>query len=355
MKKIISLVSILSLLVLLAGCSDIKPNTDDTTLTPSETNEPTLEQPSDSNSDETDTSATEVDQGNTNESSNKRDTITNIADWDELPWSYEPSPGWKNAPGAYDFIYNLVSGESTIPEYNELGIEDYSITLLENDHRSIAVLSFTFTVTGNSLPETLPPGTYTKTVYNGQDVYLYDGDVPETAEESAEIHRIKHGIDKFEDYTAAQAVHAYFSLMRPWEISPYGEWDISNGIMPTDYICNFYGESLEIGFDDMKSLLLEKFGITIEKPTEDNCYLNRCKYRKETNTVFYADTRGYESPHRIIDCNVVDGTSYVTVQFYADRLFLLPSHKITYKIGAGEVFLGYEIIEIGNYEPKGYI
>ncbi|MBR6558600.1 MAG: hypothetical protein IKT70_06270 [Clostridia bacterium] len=355
MRKIISLVSALSLIVLLVGCSDIKPNTDETTLTPPETNETTFEQPSNSNPDETDSATVETDFESDPESGSKRDTITNIADWEALPWSKEPSPGWKNAPGAYNFIYNLVSGESTIPEYNELGIKDYTIMFIEDDPRGGAVLSFTFTVTGNSLPETLPPGTYTKIVYDGQDVYLYDGDIPKTVQESEEINRIKHGIDKFEDDTAAQAVHAYFSFMRPWEISPYGEWDTSDGILPADYICYFYGEYLEIGIDDMQRLLSEKFGITIEKPTEDGCYLNRCKYNKETNTVFYADTRGYESPHRIIDCNVIDGTSYVTVQFYADRLFLLPSHKITYKIGAGEVFLGYEIIEVGNYEPKGYI
>ncbi len=52
MRKIISLVSILSLIVLLVGCNGIKPNTDDTNPTPPETNEPTFEQPNDSNDNE---------------------------------------------------------------------------------------------------------------------------------------------------------------------------------------------------------------------------------------------------------------------------------------------------------------
>jgi hypothetical protein len=79
----------------------------------------------------------------------------------------------------------------------------------------------------------------------------------------------------------------------------------------------------------------------------------RCEYDKESDTVRYADTRDLPIPiQRIIDVSESDGVTYVTVQFYADEFCLIPSHKVVYKIGDGEVFLGYEIIEKGKYEPR---
>jgi hypothetical protein len=102
--------------------------------------------------------------------------------------------------------------------------------------------------------------------------------------------------------------------------------------------------------DEMQKLLLEKFGITIDKPTENHRFY-RCKYSKATDTVRYADTRGYEAIHRFIDVETDNGITYVTVQHFADRLYLIPSHKVVYKIGEGNVFLGCEIAETGNYEP----
>lgn len=72
MRKIIVLISILSLIVLLVGCNDIKPSTEDITLPPSETNEPT----SASNSDETNepTSASNSDETNTHITENNDTT-----------------------------------------------------------------------------------------------------------------------------------------------------------------------------------------------------------------------------------------------------------------------------------------
>ncbi|MBQ2767703.1 MAG: hypothetical protein IJF49_06455 [Clostridia bacterium] len=260
-------------------------------------------------------------------------TITDIADWERLGLSKEYN-------GTYSFLWNLLGGESDIPEYNGLGIKDYSLTRIFELNSVGTTVEFTFTVTGNSLPETLPPGIYTKIVRETVDVFLDDTMKPKTK-----------GLDKFGHIPAVQAVDAYLTMMS-WELSPYGEWDLSNGYLPSNYICKFYGdEDMEIGFDEMQKLLSEKFGITIDKPTEDHWFY-RCMYTQAADTVRYADTRGYEAVHRVIDAKTENGITYVTVQLFSDRLYLIPSHKVVYKIGADEVFLGCEIIETGNYDPR---
>ena len=78
MKKIIVFISILSLILLLAGCNSIKPSADDTTPTSPKTNEPAIEQPSDSNSNETDSSI-----GNENNDTNEDafEDIYHKAEW----------------------------------------------------------------------------------------------------------------------------------------------------------------------------------------------------------------------------------------------------------------------------------
>ena len=101
----------------------------------------------------------------------------------------------------------------------------------------------------------------------------------------------------------------------------------------------------------MQRLTSEKFGITVERPNE-NRLLSRCEYNKETDTVRYADTRGYSAVHKILDIREEDGITYVIVQLFADRHRIIPSHKVQFAIGEGDVFLGSEIIQIGKYAPR---
>ncbi|MBE6570371.1 MAG: hypothetical protein E7658_09185 [Ruminococcaceae bacterium] len=281
--------------------------------------------------------------------------ITDIADWDRLPWS-ESWKKWgiKPASGAYHFIYNLVSGNSEIPEYNGLGIRDYSITIVEDAGSGIGTtLSFTFTVTGNSLPQTLLPGTYTWMLLDGMELSIYTEGIPATQEEAEAYWKRMRGLDRFEGNTAVQAVNTYLSWMPYiYEVSPYGKWDPENYHLPYNYICAHYGnEGLEIRFDEMQRLMSEKFGITVERP-KDNRILSRCEYNKETDTVRYADTRGYSAVHKILDIHEEDGMTYVIVQLFADRHRIIPSHKVQFAIGEGDVFLGSEIIQIGKYAPR---
>ena len=283
-------------------------------------------------------------------------TITDIADWNNLPWTSRWSDDKKPATNAYNYIYNLVSGESNISELNGLDIKDYSITLVEDEGSGIGTtFSFTFTVTGNSLPETLPPGTYTKVIVNTTNVFLHDGKIPETIEEYEEEDRIQRGLDKFGDKPAVQAVHTYLT-MTPypylWNIPAYGEWIYEDANSLYNYICKFYGdENMQVALDEMLSLILEKFGFGIDE-SKIIWRETHCSYDKKTNIVEYADTRGHEAVHRIIDVAEEGDVTYVTVQLFADRLYLIPSHKVVYKIGEGEVFLGCEVIETGKYEPR---
>ena len=335
MKKVFVLMATLSLIVLLVSCNSAKPSTNETTQPTTETNEPTIVQPND-------TTVTT--------------TITDIADWDKLPWS-ESWERWgiKPASNAYNFIYNLVSGESEIPEYNGLGIKEYSISRVEDEgSRNGTTLSFTFTVTGNSLPETLPTGTYTKIVEEGIEVYIYDNKKPETWDEYEQKERIQRGLDKFGDNPAVQAVNTYLAWRASYEVSPYGEWDMTSSRLPYNYICVYYGnEHLEISFSELQRLMSEKFGIAVERPQTEMVHsYSICLYDSETDTIRYAETRGITAVHKFLDIREEDGITYVIVQLFADRNRLIPSHKVQYAIGEGEVFLGSEIIEQGNYEPR---
>jgi len=280
----------------------------------------------------------------------EEEAITDIADWDSLPWVEEPRADGKRAQNIYNFIYDMVSGESKYPEINGLGIRNYSITLLENaSHES--TVRFTFTVTGNSLPQTLPPGTHTKIISVVMYMNLYDNKKPETQEEYTAADNIQRGLDKYGDIPAVLALHKYLCFPNMDEIPDHGDWPSDTYSIPYPYICAYYGnKNLEISFDLLQQLLLEKFGISVERP-DDGAHLYSCEYNKETDTVRYSDTRGYNSTHRFVDVTESDGITYVTVQFYADDFYLIPSYKIVYKIGEGDIFLGCEVLETGNYKP----
>ncbi len=281
------------------------------------------------------------------------DTVDDIENWRDIFAVWYPEDGSNPAPRIYELIDELVNAKSRIHEISELGITDYTIALMMESEYD-AEVRLTFTVTGNSLPETLPPGTYTWTIYEGYDVDVTDyGDIPnpDAVPSYADPTR---GMKKFGDYSAARAVNTFLQWNRySDEFCPYGEWENNaEYTYPFDYICVYYGDdSYTITFDDLAALMDEKFGITVTRPERDGAILSRCRYDAAYNTVSYADTRGSFRPaHKIIDV-VVDGdVTYVTVQLYAESLYLIPSHKVRYTIGEGDVFLGCEIIEEGKYE-----
>ena len=281
--------------------------------------------------------------------------ITDIDDWHTLLWA-EGLPDDENrqpSQNVFSFIRDLVKGESEIPEINRLGIKDYSIALLK-DSAYDSLFRFTFTVTGDSLPQTLLPGTYTWMLLDGMELSIYTEGIPATQEEAEAYWKRMRGLERFEGNSAVEAVNTYLSWMPYiYEVSPYGKWDPENYHLPYNYICAYYGnEGHEISFDELQSLMSEKFGITVDRPTAEPFLLSRCKYNAETDTVYYADTRGYEAVHRILDIREEDGITYVIVQLFADCHRMIPSHKLQFAIGEGEVFLRSEIIQNGNYDPR---
>ena len=180
---------------------------------------------------------------------------------------------------------------------------------------------------------------------DGIDVLLFDEETPE----ALMGYSTDFYLDEFGDNPAIEALHKYLAYMTNWEVSPFGEWDINSYFLPYNYICAFYGNSdMEINFIEMQRLLAEKFGINIERPTDD-CRLDFCEYSKEKDTVWYIDTRGIMENYHFIDVSFADGVTSVTVQFYEDPLCLIPSYKVAYQIGPGETFLGCEVVEPGDY------
>ena len=183
-------------------------------------------------------------------------------------------------------------------------------------------------------------------------LFVYHEDKPTNQEEYTAYENRMRGLHRFEGNSAVEAVDTYLSWMPYiYEVSPYGEWDMTDPHIPYNYICAFYGKNLEISFSELQNLMAEKFGIAVERP-EKSGLLSRCEYDKERDTVRYADTRGYEAVHRFSDVREENGITYVSVMLFADKHYLIPSHTIQYKIGEGNVFLGCEIIREGNYEPR---
>lgn len=272
--------------------------------------------------------------------------ITDLADWEKLGLRKEYN-------ATYPFLWNLLSGESDVPEYNELEIKDYSLTRIYDAGGT--TIEFTFTVTGDSLHETLPPGTYSWTLQEVMDLYIYPEGVPTNQEEGTAYSKQIYGLDRFEGNSAVEAVNTYLSYMAVSEASPFGEWDPENLRLPYGYICVYYGdENFEISFDELQSLMSEKFGIAVERPPQTGMVHSYiiCLYDAESDTVRFADTRGSTPVHKFLDIREEEGVTYVIVQFFADRHRIIPSHKVQYAIGEGDVFLGSEIIQEGHYEPR---
>ena len=285
-------------------------------------------------------------------------SITDISAWDLLPWKKEPADGKKNAPNAYNFISNLVSGKSTIPELNGLLIRDYTITLIEEESLGAATIKFTFNVEGFSLYDTLRTGRHTKYLVEGPELSVYD-----------------EGWQKYEDYEQrisglylhrtipeAKMIADYLTWMDlMWEVQPYGEWDAENYKYVYNFICKYYGDgSMSVPFSRMQKILSEKFGINVELSDIDWAK-TYCNYDPETGIVQYTDTGYCPNAYRITGLIGINGVRHITVQLYADPYYIIPSHKVEFKFQMEDyftstgIFLGYEIVEEGKYEPLEFL
>ena len=100
--------------------------------------------------------------------------------------------------------------------------------------------------------------------------------------------------------------------------------------------------------------------INFEPPNEqqissllgDKIDVKNIDFNLETNTISKSITEISLDFGGILDIREEDGITYVIVQLFADRHRMIPSHKLQFAIGEGEVFLGSKIIQNGNYDPR---
>ncbi len=229
----------------------------------------------------------------------------------------------------YDFYYDLLSGNSDIPEYNTVQIDDYTIqfTVPLTEYTSY----FNFTVTESKL-DTLPPGTYDWQVQDIREVTV-SGRNPDNS--------------AFTDIPEVRKLLTFFGNYFAYNTPFYGEETPHPAIH--NYIIEYYGKNSSIERDEYLRIAEEEFGIT------DYSSLRLDDWTDENGRLFSGGVGGswfgeiievweHEETQRV----------HITIQFYADCNYLLKSHRITYTFGSDGTWQGYSFVSRSVYEP-GYM
>lgn len=272
-------------------------------------------------------------------------SILDIVDWKKL--------GLEEKGQSYTFFYNMVSGECKIPEINDLEITNYKITLLPGQDNHSTWYRFDFEVVGNSLPETLPPGKYTKYINETVDIFMYDEFAISGRKWKEQTDKSK-GLSDFPDNEAAYRVSLYLDYTAP-QYMPMSE--SGDRIYAAAFIALYYGgDEAKLSYDDMKKALKNIFRISDIKPIEEidnpQYYFYKCTLDKESGMISFTETRGSEPVYKIIDASAYDGYATITVQLYADRYRLIPSHKVEYVLYLDGGIEEVRIAQKGKYEPN---
>ncbi len=228
----------------------------------------------------------------------------------------------------YRFLWNLLSGQSEIPEYNTVKITDSVLTFsipLENYS-----IRWDFTVTESGL-ETLPPGEYHKEIRDIVECYLYD------AEEYREIPTYKWAA-----YPEADMISSFMVYSHVWNTPTYGEGYKYPGMH--NYLCEYYGDG-KLPAEEYIRLAKEKFGADL---TAEEIPI---VFEEEGIPMAIAGGLGGDCSYSIKDVVRESDMTHVTVQYYADCNHLLPAGKVVHHITADGVFHGYDILEPFRYEP----
>lgn len=228
----------------------------------------------------------------------------------------------------YDFYYDLLSGESMIPAYNTLQISDYTIQF--SVPLTDKTTKFDFTVTESEM-DTLPLGTYSWQVR--------DGIVLNRKPESP--------VKQVLELPAVQRVYGFLNATGIWNTPTYGEEEICSGIH--NYICLLYGEDYKVSQDTFSRVAEEEFGITdagvIREMTEiwilEDGFIH-------IGGVARSGWFGY-----VVSVEETEDTDVVVIQYYGDYNYLLKSHRVAYTFSKDGKWLGYTILELGKYQPKG--
>ncbi len=266
-------------------------------------------------------------------------SITSLDDWEEF--NYDGVYKEK----CYELLHMLLSGESGIPEFDGLGISEYKLTRMADMELYAPTLHLEFTVTGNSMPESLPAGKYSKIIDLTYDIYLLDTEPAEPLENSEALsyHELK----------------TFFAATQMWDIPDHNTWDTSEVLIPASYLAFKYSqEGKVLDLANFKKMLYIQFAIEdirdlSEGYSEMNVYLDKAVYNPTTDSFHYWDTRGSQCAYKVTDITMDGEIAYITVQLFADEYNLLPSHLVRYKMD-GAVFVSCEVLKESHNQPYGF-
>ena len=246
--------------------------------------------------------------------------IHDIRDWNALHLTRDYSE-------EYAFIGQFLGVNAPIfPELATVQISDYTIRYAEDE------LHFDFTVTASGL-DTLPPGDYRTEVLENFGVMLrFLEDDPTATDEDFPCEDCRGLIGDFVVFEHC------------WNFPDYGMWGTRE---PYNFIVWHYSDGIEMTLADYAATAERVLGIPADRARgEDFAYIN-----KDGAAMVSGGMSGFRAAYRFVGHSVTDGVHSTTVQYFADNSYLIKSHLVEYRIGAGGKLLGTTVLERSVYEP----
>ena len=133
-----------------------------------------------------------------------------------------------------------------------------------------------------------------------------------------------------------------------WNFPDYGTWGTRE---PENFIVWHYADSVEMTLADYAATAERALGIPADRArSADFAYIN-----KDGVAAVSGGMSGFHAAYRFVGHSVTDGVHSTTVQYFADNSYLIKSHLVEYRIGAGGELLGTTVQSRAAYEPWGTI
>lgn len=255
-------------------------------------------------------------------------TITSLSEWSAFNFDGNFSDNCHN------FLRMFIEGYSQFDEFSTVKLSNWEIIrdpdTYEND------LAFNFTVSESSL-DTLPKGTYKTVVKDAIDCYMtFEGDAPNA-----------FVTEKMFTSEASKAIGYYLTSYYSWYLPEYGT--ATKTLPLVNYIVDAYGESGDVmTLDNFNLKVKEIFGISPNKEEIKN--LISTKNGTEYVTAF---PLGGNASFVIVDEEIEDDKTVITVQFFADCNKFIKSDAIEYYVSKDSKLLGCKVITSSEYKPYG--
>ena len=266
-----------------------------------------------------------------------RVTITSLNKWDEfnsaLPKCHYFSDQCLNT------LKMLILGQSEFAEFSTVKLANWEI-IRDRDKYSDNVLEFNFSVTQSEL-NSLPVGNY-KTVITDSDACTikFIGDDP----------RIVNEITNLSDN--AIIVRDWITSTQSWSMPEHGTTPDDLQCYCADYIVTHYNDGKSIHYSEFSRLMNEKFGVPAQIDALDvNYFESKLVDGKSELFIKKRNIFSYAQFSIINEHNNEDGTTTVTVLYYADSSRFIHSDTVEYYIGENEQILGCKRISTSDYEP----